>query len=93
LAKAETKSELTAQIDKLEQMLSNREEQESYHRREGDSLRRLIVDLVKDERTLKLRFSWLEEAASEVVTACKEHQPGAIERLADELGIELKQEQ
>lgn len=85
-----TKTDLTEQIDKLEQMLNNREEQESYHRRESDNLRRLIVDLVKDERTLKLRFNWLEEAASEVCTSCKEHQAGAIERLADEIGIEIK---
>ena len=85
MAKAETKSELN-------QIILNLRDQHDFTRREGDSLRRLIVDLVKEERTLKLRFSWLEEQATEVCTSCKEHLPGAIERLADELGIELKQE-
>ncbi len=85
MAKAETKSELN-------QIISNLRDQQEFNRHEGNNLRRLIVDLVKDERTLKMRFQWLETAAEEVCTSCKEHQPGAIERLADELGIEIKQE-
>ena len=68
------------------------DEQFKHQQREAESLRRLIVDLVQDERTLKLRFSWLEEAATDVVNACDEHKDGLIVRLADELGIDLAKE-
>ena len=54
--------------------------------------RRLFMDLYQDYRTLKLRFGWLEEAARDVVLACPQHLPERIVKLADELGIEIPNE-
>ncbi len=82
---SETKSELN-------QIIVNLRESQDYQRRESDSLRRLIVDLVRESRTLKLRLEWLEEAAEDVVRSCPKHLPQNIVGLADCLGIEIPQE-
>ena len=57
--------------------------------RQLETVNRNFQMLFTDERTLRLRFGWLEEAARDVVTACPKHLPGEIEKLADELGIEV----
>jgi hypothetical protein len=92
VAKAETKSELHVIISNLELRLEGNREREAYQKRELANVMRLFVSLFEDLRTQRLRFGWLEEAAADVVNACPEHLPGLIVKLADEIGIELKQE-
>ena len=90
-------SQTTQELAALEQAIKDQQDRHSEDRayliREANSLRSLIVDMVKEQRTLKLRFDWLEEAASEVCTSCADHVHDAIGRLADELGIEITEEQ
>ncbi len=92
MAKAETKSELQTIIDQLETRLAANADREAYQQREVNNARRLFMELWEDHRTLKLRFGWLEEAATDTVNSCEKHLPGQLVKLADELGIELKQE-
>ena len=90
-------SQTTQELASLEQAIKDQQdrhtEDRKYLTRESDSLRRLIVDMLKEQRTLKLRFDWLEEAASDVCTSCEDHVHDAIGRLADELGIEITEDQ
>ena len=100
------KTELTTLVDQLETRISNLLRENAEYAEETDRLTsscdhkdrqtanvsRVFVTLYEEKRTLDLRFGWLEEAACDVVSACPEHQPGLIVKLADELGIELKQE-
>ncbi len=100
------KTELTTLVDQLETRISNLLRENAEYAEETDRLTsscdhkdrqtanvsRVFVTLYEEKRTLDLRFGWLEEAARDVVSACPEHQPGLIVKLADELGIELKQE-
>ena len=87
----------TQEIAALELAITDQQtrqaEDRAYLIREANSLRSLIVDMVKEQRTLKLRFDWLEEAAREVCTSCENHVFDAIGRLADELGIEITEDQ
>lgn len=85
----QTKSELQTIIDQLETRLAANRDREDYQKRELANVMRLFVSLFEDLRTQRLRFGWLEEAARDVVSACPEHQPGLIVKLADELGIEI----
>ena len=82
----ETKSELKTIVENLRK-------QQDWNRHDADSLRRLIVDMLKEQRTLQMRYDWLEEAARDVCTACEDHVPEFIGRLADEIGIEITEDQ
>ncbi len=75
-------TELTELIDKLER-------QKAAAERKLASVHSDFLTLWNDERILRLRFGWLEEAARDVVNACPEHLPQLTVALADELGIEI----
>lgn len=92
MAKAETKSELNEIIENLERRIAYYGKERERHDREKAHLSSLFIELYEEKRTLDLRFSWLEEAATNVVNSCPEHLPQQIVELADDLGIELKQE-
>ena len=87
----ETKSELHLAITKLEMQIEAKEQHEKYQRRELEKARRLFMELYDDHRTLKLRFGWLEERATDTVQACDEHRPGELQALAEELGLTTPQ--
>ncbi len=87
-----TSQELAALEVAIIEQQERHSEDRKYLTREAESLRRLIVDMLKEARTLKMRFDWLEEAATEVCTSCEDHQPEAIVRLADEIGLDLAKE-
>ena len=84
-----TKSDLQEVIDGLDNRIDYYIKERERHAREVARLSRLFIDLWENTETLRMRFDWLEEASTEVVNSCQEHQPGAIKRLADELGIEI----
>ncbi len=54
-------------------------------------LHQQFMQLWQDERTMRLRYTWLETAATDVVTACPEHLAGQLDELREELGIETKE--
>ncbi len=60
-------------------------------RRQLETIQGNFQQLWGDERTMRLRYSWLEEAATNVVTACPEHLAGQLDELREELGIETKE--
>ena len=97
MTQRETINVLRQETAALELAIKTQQERQAEDRayliREANSLRSLIVDMVKEQRTLKMRFDWLEEAAREVCTSCEKHVPEAIGRLADELGIEITEDQ
>lgn len=80
--------DLTKENDHLASLCKAKENSKDYAERELARARRMFMDLFEDKRTLDLRFSWLEDAASEVITSCDKHRGNALERLADELGLE-----
>jgi hypothetical protein len=61
---------------------------EHVQRELGES-RRMFMELYKEKRTLGLRFGWLEDAATEAVNACEKHADENLDRLRDELGLEM----
>lgn len=58
--------------------------------RELSNARRLFMELYEESRTTKLRFGWLEEAATDAVNACEKHVGENMDRLRDELGLEMR---
>jgi len=89
-----TKHELTVAVDDLEKTLASceatLERTQDGHRRELAESRRLFMELYSEKRTLGLRFGWLEEAATDAVNACEKHAEQNLDRLRDELGLEMK---
>ena len=85
----QTKSDLLEIIENLDRRIVYYDKERERHQREVARLSRLFIQLYEDKSTLDLRYSWLEEAASNAVTACADHRNGEIETLADELGIEM----
>ena len=71
--------------------ISNLERRIESLKRELASAHHDFRTLWNDERIMRLRFNWLEDAARDVVNACPEHLPRFIVKLADELGIEIKE--
>ncbi len=88
----QTIAELSEENDHLASLVKAKENSIDYSKRELERARRMFMELYEEKRTLDLRFGWLEEAARDVVTACDDHRNGLIERLADEIGIDLSQE-
>lgn len=80
--------DLTKENDHLASLCKAKENSKDYAERELARARRMFMDLFEDKRTLDLRFSWLEDAASEAITSCADHRDGAMIRLADELGLD-----
>ena len=73
----------------LSQQLEGKDSRAEYLERELSNARRLFMELYGDHRTLKLRFGWLEDAARDAVTSCPDHVGENMDRLADELGLEI----
>ncbi len=90
--KQQTIDEQIIEIEHLASLCKAKENSVDYAKRELERARRMFMDLFEEKRTLDLRYGWLEEAARDVVTACDDHRNGLIERLADEIGIDLSQE-
>lgn len=80
-----TCAENTEEISRLEAKCAHADRRHSH-------LGENFQDLWRDERTLRLRFDWLTTAAIDVVNSCPKHLPGELVKLADELGIEIKEE-
>lgn len=88
----ERAADLATENEHLASLCKAKDNSADYHRSELERARRMFMELYENERTLKLRFEWLEEAARDVVTSCDEHRDGLIVKLADELGIDLGKE-
>ncbi len=88
----QTIAELSEENDHLASLCKAKDNSTDYAKRELERARRMFMELYELERTLKLRFEWLEEAAREVCTSCEADQPDAIIKLADEIGIDLAKE-
>ncbi len=88
----ELAADLATENDHLASLCKAKDNSADYHRSELERARRMFMELYENERTLKLRFGWLEEAAREVCTTCEKHQPEAIIKLADEIGLDLTEE-
>ena len=85
----QTKSDLSEIIDGLERRIEYYNRERERHAREKAHLSSLFIELYEEGRTLKMRFEWLETAATDVVNSCPEHLPKMISELADDLGIEI----
>ncbi len=89
------KTKLSAALEEnnhLESLVKAKQNTIEYMERELADARRLFMEMYKDKRTKDMRFTWLETAAEEVITSCKDHQADALVRLADEIGLEYKPE-
>ncbi len=82
--------ELRATVDSLENTIRHKEHHHDMTRRELDEARRLFMELYAENRTLKLRFQWLEDAATNAVNACEKHEAENMDALRDELGLEMR---
>lgn len=72
----------------------NRLERACAHKdRQTANVSRVFVTLYEEKRTMDLRFGWLEESAKDVVNACEDHVHEFIGKLADELGLEITEDQ
>ena len=89
--KADLIEKLTLTCADQEQEIQRLGNQVDHAKRQTANVSRVFVTLYEEKRTLDLRFGWLEGQATEVVNACPKHLPGEIESLADELGIERKE--
>ncbi len=89
---ADDNATLKTENDHLASLCKAKDNSADYHRRELEKARRLFMELYELNRTADLRYSWLEEAAREVCTTCEKHQPAAIVKLADEIGLDLASE-
>lgn len=81
---------LLESIEGHERRLKDKQDAGTFTRRELDNARRLFMDLYEEHRSLKLRFGWLEETARDAVNACEKHEAANMDRLRDELGLEMR---
>ena len=89
----EKAADLATENDHLASLCKAKDNSADFHRRELARYGSMFMQLYESNRTLELRYGWLEEAARDVATACADHVHDAIGRLADELGLEITEDQ
>ena len=73
---------LGEEIDRLKSSCDHKDRQTA-------NVSRVFVTLYEEKRTMDLRFGWLEEKATNVVSACEDHVHECIGELAEELGVDI----
>ncbi len=79
-------SDQAEEIERLQRSCDHKDRQTA-------NVSRVFVTLYEEKRTMDLRFGWLEEAARDVATACEIHLPEMVGKLAEELGLEITEDQ
>jgi len=89
-AKDKTILKLGDEIRSLELKIEHMEFDRTHKRQELSNARRLFMELYQENRTINLRFQWLEEKATDAVNACEKHEAENMDALRDELGLEMR---
>ena len=82
---ADLRSELATQGDEIIRLQRSCDHKD----RQTANVSRVFVTLYEEKRTMDLRFGWLEEKATNVVSACEDHVHECIGELAEELGVDI----